>query len=219
MRSVREQELTVDASPPVHAVEPATGTAVTREVALGRFGNRVAARITPHVARQLQVLGRTGVGGMALLVAALTFFAGANLQLRNEIGELRTSLETTQQGHSRAPGDRTPAVAMRSFLGGLPERSALPAITGKIVAEATAAGIVLERGNYDFTVTHSGRLVRARMTFPVHGRYTDIRRFIDATLVSVPDAAVDGLRLERKDIGAGEVDADIRFAIYLRGGP
>jgi hypothetical protein len=35
----------------------------------------------------------------------------------------------------------------------------------------------------------------------------------------VPGAAVDGLRLERKDIGAAEIDADIRFAVYVRGTP
>ncbi len=109
--------------------------------------------------------------------------------------------------------------AVRELVSALPERSALPDITGKIVAQAQAAGIELERGNYDLTVTHSGRLVRARMTFPVHGRYPDIRRFIDSTLATVPGAAVDGLRLERKDIGVAEIDAQIRFAVYVRGTP
>jgi len=27
------------------------------------------------------------------------------------------------------------------------------------------------------------------------------------------------LRFERKDVGAAEIDADIRFALYLRAGP
>jgi len=54
------------------------------------------------------------------------------------------------------------------------------------------------------------------MTFPVHGRYPDIRRFIDGTLATVPGVGVEGLRLERKDIAAPEVDAEIRFALYLR---
>jgi len=58
-----------------------------------------------------------------------------------------------------------------------------------------------------------------RMTFPVHARYPDIRRFVDTTLATLPGAAVDGLRLERKDVAAAEIDADIRFALYLRRSP
>jgi len=107
---------------------------------------------------------------------------------------------------------------MQALLDHLPRRSELPALTNKVVAEAAAAHIALERGTYDFSVSHSGGLIRARMTFPVHGRYSDIRRFIDTTLAAMPGAAVDGLRLERKEIGAGEVSADIRFAVWLRNG-
>jgi hypothetical protein len=79
--------------------------------------------------------------------------------------------------------------------------------------------LALERGTYDLAPMRSGHLVRARMTFPVHGRYPDVRRFVDTTLATIPGAAVDGLRLQRKDIGAVEIDADIRFALYLRAGP
>ena len=133
-------------------------------------------------------------------------------------------LQATLAGARQSPAaDASPrqmrARSARELVSSLPERSALPEITGKIAAQAQAAGLALDRGSYDLTVTHSGQLVRARMTFPVHGRYTDIRRFIDSTLATVPGAAVDGLRLQRKDIGAAEIDADIRFAVYVRGAP
>ncbi len=182
---------------------------------------RVLAIGASHVlVQRVQSVGKTGASGVALLVFALAFFAGANVAVRNNVDVLRASLDEAQHSttiDSSAPQMRVRAV--RELVSALPERSALPDITGKIVAQAQAAGIELERGNYDLTVTHSGRLVRARMTFPVHGRYPDIRRFIDSTLATVPGAAVDGLRLERKDIGVAEIDAQIRFAVYVRGTP
>lgn len=185
-----------------------------------RLQRILSIRPSAHLVRRVQYVGKTGVGGIALVVFAIAFFMGANLSLRNEIEDMRASLNVARETH---PGKTSPqqarVAAARELMSTLPARSDLPEITGRIVAQAEAAGIALDRGSYDFAVTHSGRLVRARMTFPVHGRYPDIRRFIDSTLAAVPGAAVDGLRLGRKEIGATEIDADIRFAVYVRGEP
>jgi Tfp pilus assembly protein PilO len=156
---------------------------------------------------------------VGLLVFALAFFIGANSPLKSQLAELQSSLEQAQRPRENARAAPSPRAEMQAFMSRLPVRAELPVLTEKIVAAAAGAGIALERGTYDFTVTHSGRLVRARMTFPVHGRYPAIRRFVDQTLATIPGAAVDGLRLERKDIAAAEIDADIRFAIYLRSSP
>jgi Tfp pilus assembly protein PilO len=147
----------------------------------------------------------------------LAFFCGANTAIRSQVAELQSTVDRAQQ--MRAKVHATPAAAVDSFVNELPARAELPALTEKIVAAASAAGIALERGTYDLAPTRTGRLVRVRMTFPVHARYPDIRRFVDATLATIPGAAVDGLRLERKDIAAAEVDANIRFALYLRSSP
>ena len=176
--------------------------------------------VVPYLSRQVQYAGRSGVAGLALIVFALAFFIGANSPLKNQLIDLQSDIEDAQRPHARAEARaaQSPRAELQAFVSRLPARSELPVLTEKIAAQAATAGIALERGTYDFTVTHSGRLVRARMTFPVHGRYLDIRRFVDGTLATIPGAAVDGLRLGRKDIGAAEIDADIRFAIYLRSG-
>jgi hypothetical protein len=172
----------------------------------------------PYLSRQVQSIGTAGVVGIALSVFALAFLVGANAPLRSELAQMQSSIDEAQRTH---PGSHTPSAGpsaeIREFLNRLPVRSELPALTGRIVEQAAAAGITLERGTYDFSITRSGQLVRARMAFPVHGRYPDIRRFIDGSLAAIPGVAIDGLRFERKDIGGAEVDADIRFAIYLRG--
>jgi hypothetical protein len=223
MNVVREEDVTVIAA---HAAVPAPAPAGVLAPAAQsmraphRLQKILSLSPSLYLARRVQYVGKTGVGGVALLVFAIAFFMGANVSVRNEVGELRTSLDGAREtGAGSANPQQSRALAARELMSTLPARSELPEITGKIVAQAQAAGIALDRGNYDFSVTHSGKLVRARMTFPVHGRYPDIRRFIDSTLADVPGAAVDGLRLGRKEIGATEIDAGIRFAVYVRGAP
>lgn len=157
---------------------------------------------------------------MALVVFAIAFFVGANSPLKQQLVELQASADDALLPHARPRSSAAEPARdeVQALLDHLPRRSELPTLTDKVVAEAAAAHIGLERGTYDYSVSHSGGLMRARMTFPVHGRYPEIRRFIDATLAAIPGIAVDGLRLERKEIGAGEVDADIRFAVWMRNG-
>jgi len=181
----------------------------------------VRSAVAPYLSRQVQRVGRTGVGGAGLLMAALAFFVGTNVPLRHQVVTLQQELEAAKQARLESAANARPApdTDARLFLERLPARGQLPQMTETILAQASASGIALERGTYDFSVMPSRRVVRARMTFPVHGKYPDIRRFVDGTLAALPSAAVDGLRLERKDIGATEIDAQVRFAVYLREAP
>jgi hypothetical protein len=184
------------------------------KIVLSRVG---AANLVPYVSRQLQYVGRTGTAGIGLFVFALAFFFGASFPLKGQLADLQSNVDRAGQSRAEVRGPAQPTVD--SFVNELPAQAELPVLTEKIVAAATAAGIALERGTYSVTTTRTGRLVRVQMTFPVHARYPDIRRFVDTTLATLPGAAVDGLRLERKDVTAAEIDADIRFALYLRRSP
>lgn len=182
---------------------------------------RLAARIVPYLSQRAQYVGRTGVAGVALLVFSLVLFLSANAPLRQQLAALRSGVAQTQQqsARQRTSEGAAPPAQLEAFVRKLPARSELPAITEKVVAQAGAAGLVLESGRYDFTVTHSGEIVRARLGFPLQGTYPAIRQFIEGTLAAIPNAAVDGLKLERKEIGSAEVSADVRFAVYLRNVP
>lgn len=57
------------------------------------------------------------------------------------------------------------------------------------------------------------------MAFPVRGPYPQIRAFLDGTLAAMPAVALDGLVLERKSIGDGNVEAQIRMTVYARSSP
>ena len=180
---------------------------------------RTASDVSLYLSRRAQYVGRTGIVGVSLIVFAVVTLLTANWAQHLQFTELRNDLVTAQQtatARRLAGPDLSGAEGLQTFVRKLPTRSELPVITEAIVKQAAAAGLVLERGSYDFTVTRSGQIVRYRMTFPVLGAYPNIRSFIDGTLAAVPNAAVDGLKLERKSIGAREVEADIRFAVFMR---
>jgi Tfp pilus assembly protein PilO len=163
-----------------------------------------------------------GIAGVALLIFSLVYFLSANSPLHGQLAQMRADLSSAQQSQAarRQSGlDLTPRVQLQTLVTKLPARAQLPAITEQIIAQAAAAGLALERGTYGVDVVQSGAIARARIVFPVHGSYPDIRAFVDGTLSAVPGAAVDGLRFERKEIGASEVDAEVRFTVYLRNSP
>lgn len=188
---------------------------------LSNLPRLVSTRAMPYLVHQIHYIGRTGVIGITLFVFSTIWFLSANSPLRGQLSEQRAEIAGMQQSHARgAPdGGVSQPAQLTALMSKLPARAELPALTEQIVAQADAAGLALDVGSYDVNVVRSGPIVRARLSFPVHGSYPNIRRFIDGTLATIPGAAVDGLRIERKEIGAAEIDADIRLAVYLKNAP
>ncbi len=182
---------------------------------LSNLARLVSTRVAPYIAYQVQRGGRAGVMGIALIIFSLVCFVSANSPLRNQLADLQTEISTAHA--SQVVADTVVReVPSKTLISNLPSRAELPAVTEQIVARADAAGLALEQGSYEVKVVGSGEIARASLTFPVHGGYPNIRRFIDETLAVIPGAALDGLQLQRKEIGAAEIDAEIRFAVYLR---
>ena len=61
-----------------------------------------------------------------------------------------------------------------------------------------------------------GVAARYRMSFPVTASYPKLREFMDRTLLALPAVAVEGLRVERKNVGDDTVDAELKLAVYVR---
>jgi len=218
LATARREVTAVESQNGAHPVAP-TITPARPGTALASV---ISTRVVTYLSHQAQYVGRVGIIGVALLIFSLVCFLSANSPLHGQLTQLRADLASakqTQTARSRAGLDLTPRVQLQTLIAKLPARAELPAITERIIAQADSAGLALERGSYGVDVVQSGAIARARIVFPVHGSYPNIRSFVDSTLREVPGAAVDGLRLERKEIGASEVDAEVRFTVYLRNSP
>jgi hypothetical protein len=205
----------VPAAPPepTEAPGPPATMAPPAGLPTKKFVGIALTRVAPMLVYRMNQVGRSGVAGAALMLFAAVFFFSAVLPQLRQVSALRAEILQAQQ---HAGADATPHVRLNRFLDNLPKRSALPQIAAQIFSLAAAAGVTLDRGRYELTPMHSGHLARYRMTFPIKGHYPAIRHFVDATLIAVPSAAVEGLRIERKTAGDDSVEVELGFSVFVR---
>ena len=196
---------------------PAERTAITRPTAaqalvrLQSLGGRALAESLYRLRR----VGTTGLTGLALVLAAVVLFIANNLPQSSAVAALQAQIVHL------APVGTVPLATNPggTVLAALPQRDDAPTVVGKVFAQASAAGVELARGQYEYVPTRDGVAARYRMTFPVHTTYPKLRDFMDRTLVALPAVAVEGLRIERKKVGDEDVDAELKLSAYVRSDP
>ena len=188
--------------------------------ALVRVTNGARA-LAPYANYGAQRLGSFGIVGLALIVCSVVALLSANGPLREQFATDNAALArltSTQGATAQIPA--SPQGQMDSFLSQLPTRDDLPALMSQVVAASAAKGVELEQGKYELVATtKTGAMARYRMVFPVVGSYPQVRGFVDAALAAVPAMSLDGLRLQRRNIGDGVVMANIDFAVFVRTTP
>ena len=213
----------MSASPETAKVAPAPGgarplAAPGRAEALSdRLGARLANEWLPRAAWTIRRTGRPGLAGIALLLAAALFLLSTHLKVVAEVEALRADIEAAR-GRERAPAEETvpdPAGGAHA----LPSRADVPDLLRQLFQVATKAKLAVDTAKYEVSAMSAGGVVRTQVTFPLDGPYPQIRAFIDEALATMPAVALSGLALERKAIGDGNVEAQIRMTLYTRSAP
>jgi Tfp pilus assembly protein PilO len=171
----------------------------------------------PRAAWAVSRTGRPGLIGIALLLAAALFLASTHVEVAAEAKALRADLADAQRRAHTAVADKVadPAAAIHA----LPARTDMPAILRQLFDEAARAQLAVDTAKYEFNATKGSGVVRYQIAFPVTGPYPQIRAFLDATLATIPVVALRDLTLDRKSIGDGNVEAQIRMTVYTRSAP
>ena len=171
-----------------------------------------ATRLVAETTYQVRRLGLATVAGVAAVVLAATLFLANNLPQSAAVAALKSQLVRL------VPAGKAAVVAAPSagMLASLPPRGEAPNVVAKILEEARASGVELPRGQYEYVPARDGVAARYRMTFPLRATYPQIREFMDRTLVALPAVAVEGLRIERKNVGDDTVDAELKLSAYVR---
>jgi hypothetical protein len=198
------------ATPPMPALPSTFGTAgqASAIVRVQGFAMRALAETQYRISR----LGAAGLTGLALLLSAAVLFYANNLPQSAAVAALQAQLARP------APRAEPPIAAAPGSapLATLPARGAAPAVVAKILEEAQASGVQLQRGEYEFIPARDGLAARYRMNFPVKTSYPKLRVFMDRTLVALPAVAVEGLRLERKSVGEDAIDGELKLSVFVR---
>jgi len=216
----------VSAAPEVARAMTAPGAAARPPATLLRadapaLARRLAVRLShewlPRGAWMISRTGRSGLVGLALLLAAALFLLSTHRKVATEVEALRADLVAAQRQARTAATEQVadPAAAMRA----LPARTEMPAILRQLFDEATRAQLAVDTAKYEINAVTTSGVVRYQLAFPVTGPYPQIRAFIDATLATMPAVALRELALERKSIADGNVEAQVRMTVYTRSTP
>jgi hypothetical protein len=169
----------------------------------------------------LHGLGQPGVAGIALLAFSLSLAVSAMLpswqELKGERARWVAAQESRRAAAARADApDASPAGQLRAFYAVFPLHTEDPEPLAHMFAAARDSGLQLTRGEYVVVTDRQTGLVLYRITLPVRGAYAQVREFVAASLKAVPALALDELTFERRNVSETQVEARIRFTLYLR---
>jgi Tfp pilus assembly protein PilO len=91
----------------------------------------------------------------------------------------------------------------------------VPELLGRINRAAVQNQLLLEKGEYKLSREADFRLARYEVTLPVSGDYARVRGFVNDVLEAVPSAALDELTLKRASIDSPDLEARVRFSLFL----
>ena len=204
---------------PASAPEPLAAPLAVRPRG-GLFHTAALRDLAPRTRLAAKRLGPAGLGGLALLVAAVVVVVAVVQPVRHQAVDLQTQLSALDTARSTMRDQaQSPVDHAGEFLNRFPTRAELPAVLAAFGASANNAGVTLEQGTYSFQVQKGASLARYVIDLPVKGSYPAIRQFVSDALVAVPAASLDTLRLERREVGEGGVEAALRFTVFVRSNP
>jgi hypothetical protein len=87
---------------------------------------------------------------------------------------------------------------------------------GRIIEIAGKQGVKVPGGDYRLIPGKDGLFDRYVLNLPVKGGYQEIRRYVATVRSEFPALAVDDITLRRENIGATEVEAQLRFVLFGR---
>ncbi|MFD0668900.1 hypothetical protein ACT80S_14365 [Ramlibacter sp. MAHUQ-53] len=86
-----------------------------------------------------------------------------------------------------------------------------------LAARAEAAQVQLARADYQRRAVPGVPLVQWQVSQPVRARYPQLREYIEAVLRALPTASLDQVSMRRESVGADELEARLRWSLWLPG--
>lgn len=163
----------------------------------------------------LRGLGKPGLAGALLLLAALAYGLAAALPAREELIRLQDRAARAQAPRGQEAASPDGAEREEVFYHALPSQAEVTQWVERIYDRAAAEQLSLVRGEYVLAPVADTRLVRYQIFLPMRGDYVRIQRFIAAALAAVPGLGLEDLSLQRQAIEDTQVEVLVRFSLYL----
>ena len=168
--------------------------------------------------RALVKLRWPGLAGLGLILftvglAAVTIQSGRQrlIGLNEEVANLSSRLGS----RGATTGSASGRSQLSNFYAFFPLTEDLPELLGRIHRAAMQNQLLLKKGEYKFSRETDFHLARYEVTLPVSGDYARVRGFVNDVLQAVPSAALDELTLKRESVDQLELEARVRFSLFL----
>lgn len=166
----------------------------------------------------LPLLGWPGIVGISLLAICLTLYLSTIRPMQTRLAEVQRRVVSESEQFLNASihrGEGTPSEQLVKFYKLFPTEKNSPEWLEKLVAVAEKNGLNLNEGGYQVTRDKAGRLMRFRITLPVHGKYQQIRKFLASLSTEIPIMALENVQFERNKIIDSAVKAKVKLVLYL----
>jgi Tfp pilus assembly protein PilO len=124
-----------------------------------------------------------------------------------------TSAELRQR-HAEAALFKKQKPLFTGILAGIPAQKDMPLLVKEIAQLARSLDLVVAAINYDIPRRESGELAMLSFSFPVEGKYPDIKRFIYEVETSDRLIGIQDMNLESDQ---GKVKLRMKLMTYVRG--
>lgn len=158
--------------------------------------------------------GWPGLAAAALALLSAVLALGAAPQWRAQ-----AEAADRDAARSARSAAEQPDAAQRddTLLRSLPARGSAPQRLADLLALAELHGVTVARSEQRLAREPGLPVERLQVSMPVHGRYAELRAFIDAALTADAGLSLDSLRLQRATGAGGGVDAELQWSLHQHG--
>lgn len=167
-------------------------------------------------------LGWLGGVGVILISSSLLVAALVLLPLREDIQSIQANAKSLQESIEQRSDTKSidnPATQLGTFYNDFPGSNTIADALQSIYATAASNKISLNQGDYSLVELESGLLQRYEISLPLRARYTQVRNFIGQVLAEQKNVALVGVTLTRSAVTDADIDAQLRFSVYVKDAP
>lgn len=172
--------------------------------------------------RTARTLGLWGLLGIGIVVGCIMFYVLTIDELQQDIKTAQSEFDHTKKNTNeivrpQALPVQTSTQEMNEFYKRFPAGSSLPKWLHLIDQIAVNKHLVLNRGDYKFSQTKQGQLLRYEIVLPLIGKYTQVHQFVVEVLQEIPALALSDLQIKRENALSPTVEARLVFVLFLKG--
>ncbi|MBL0726171.1 hypothetical protein [Piscinibacter sp. HJYY11] len=181
-------------------------------------------RLRWELARAANGLGLPGGAALAMLVGAGAVWLTLVLPARDDTERLQEERARLERRLNGAAGDQAVGTQgvreqLAEFRTRFGDEKSLGGSLGALHAVARKHGLQLDQAEFKLSGDARDPLWRYAIVLPVKTDYRALRRFTQDALRTLPGLALEEVSLRRGDARAAQVEAQLRFVLFLHRSP